>query len=265
VDYNSTTLLGSKTTLSDSFKVNTSLGSTLGFKREYKIPSAIKGLDSFGATLSVDVGLTADFTQTLEGTDSISVTKSDSSDIVVPGPKDTTAGVSVGINHDYDVILLWLNPVANLVVTGTNSALWTGYRFDPADPVNEMDVVPVYVAWLKNPSSMPPGVAFALARTWAPEPDDGTGTGLTSTDYAAILERDPFANGSQNIDPARFVLAGETFAFAPPPNGGQPITEKMSLSYVTTTQQTLTKTDEYEVSYKTKSTDSISADFMKNN
>ncbi len=186
---------------------------------------------------------------------------------MVPGPQDSPSGVSVGINHDFDVVLLWINPVANLVVTGTNSALWTGYRFDPTDPVGEMDVVPVYVAWLKNPALMPPGVAFALARTWAPEPSDGSGTGLTSTDYATILQRDPFANGSQAIDPARFVLSGETFAFAAPPNGGQPSTEKMSLGYQVKTDQsnTVTATEEYEVPFALKASSLIVNNFIKAN
>jgi hypothetical protein len=267
VDYNSSTLMGTKTSLSDAFSLKTSLASTLNFGQKTIVPST---KDDIGHTVgfSVDLGLTVDFTQTLEGTDSISLTKSESSDIVVPGPKDSGSGVSVGINHDYDVVLLWLNPVVNLVVTGTQSALWTGYRFDPDDPVNEMDVVPVYVAWLKDPSLMPPGVAFALARTWAPEPLDGSGTGLTSDDYATILQRDPFASGSQAIDPARFVLTGETFSFAPPPNGSQPFTQNLSLAYQTTTQQTHTVTDTYQVAYSVKDSHSESTtvkDFTDNN
>ena len=115
---------------------------------------------------------------------------------MVPGPADLASGASVGINHDYDVVLLWLNPVVNLVVTGTDSALWTGYRFDPDDPVNEMDVVPVYVAWLKNPSLMPPGVAFALSRTWAPEPLDGRHWA-----YQRRLRHDPSARSIRQWRP----------------------------------------------------------------
>jgi hypothetical protein len=206
----------------------------------------------------------ADFTQTLATSNSISLSKTSSSDIIVPGPKDLASGASAGIDHDFDVILLWINPVANLVVSGPNSALWTGYHFDPADPVNEMDVVPVYVAWLKNPSLMPAGVAFALARTWAPEPVDGSGSGLSSEDFATILQRDPFADGSPNIDPARFQLSGETFAFAPPPNGGQPFTEKMSLAYQALSQQSHTKTDTYTVSYTTTSSNSNTDTFLDN-
>ena len=105
----------------------------------------------------------------------------------------------------------------------------------------------------------------AQMRARANEPIDGSGTGLTSADYAAILQRDPFINGSQGIDPARFVLSGETFAFAAPPNGGQPFTEKMSLSYQTQTQQTHTETDEYEVAYTAKSSNSTVDTFMTNN
>src|SRR5262249_16920285 len=150
---------------------------------------------------------TQDFTQSLQRTSSIAINKTDSSDIVVSGPGPESPP---GIDHDFDVVLLWLNPVANVVISGNNTAQIVGYSFHSKDPVNEMDVVPVYVGWLKNPSTMPPGVALALARTWADQPDDGSGTGLTSNDFTTILARDPFAGGATAIDTSRFVLSGET-------------------------------------------------------
>ncbi|HEX4965760.1 MAG TPA: choice-of-anchor D domain-containing protein [Thermoanaerobaculia bacterium] len=250
VDYGTSTTLGTSTSYSDSFSNATSLGVTLKAGLKYKVPD----FNDFGDLLfnfNFQASASETFTQALENDTSISISKGQSSDIVVPGPADST----VGINHDFDVILLWINPIANFVITGPSSGQWTGLAFDPADPVDEMDVVPVYVGWLKNPSSMPPGVAFALARTWADQPTDGSGTALTSSDYANILARDPFALGGAAVDPIRYGLTGETFAYAAPPNGGQPFTESLSLKYEVSTQQTQTVSDSYAVGFSIKSPD----------
>ena len=77
VDYNSSTLLGTKTSLSNSFSRETSLGSTLTLGLNYKVP-AVTDVHDLVLDFKVDVGLTEDFTQTLEGTDSISISKSSS-------------------------------------------------------------------------------------------------------------------------------------------------------------------------------------------
>ena len=136
----------------------------------------------------------------------------------MPGPHAPLTG----INHDFDVILLWINPAANVSLPGPTSLLWNGFTFDPNDPVNEVDVVPVYVSWLKDPSLMPPGVRQALSREWADDTSDGSGRGLTDADFANILARDPFANGSADIDPTRFVLTGETFSYTAPRTEASP-------------------------------------------
>jgi len=263
VDYGSSTQLGTTVSFSDSFSKKTSRGATLTAGLDYKIPRIIGcpppnpgdkprttpcTLDTiFG--LSVTATASESFAQTLQDDLSIAVSKTQSADISVPGPDIASAG----INHDFDVILLWINPVVNLVITGPTSALWNGYTFDPGDPVNEVDVIPVYVAWLKDRSLMPPGVREALARTWADDPSDGSGRGLTDADFANILARDTFATGLTDVDPARFVLTGETFAYAAPPNGGQPITEQLALSYQVATAQSQSVKDTYTVGYALKS------------
>jgi len=180
------------------------------------------------------------WTQRADTTKTISVNKSSSLSISVPGPLNS----NVGIDHNYDIIQVWLNPKADFTVISDNGAKWK-YSFDPRDPVNEMDVVPLYVHELKNPSTIPAGKAQLLARTWA-----GTGQGLTTNDYAKILARDPFANGSTNIDPIRFHLQiGQTLAYDPPPCGGQPLTNTYTEGYQTKTTDEQTATDSYSVSY----------------
>jgi hypothetical protein len=255
VDYGSSTMLGTATSLTDSFSSKNVLTSTLTQGLAYAIRQHKKGQDGNPFSVAVESTDTQTFTESLQSTSTITVNKTQSSDQVVPGALNTT---TQGIDHDFDVILLWLNPVIELTITSNNTAVVAGYSFDENDPVGEMDVVPVYVGWLKNPSSMPPGVSFALARLWADQPLDGSGTGLTATDYVQILGRDPFANGATTIDPVRFSLTGETFAYAPAPNGGQPFTEISSLAYLTTAENSTTITDKYETSFSEKVSDSIS-------
>lgn len=263
VDYNASTVLGTTTSLSQSFTAQDTLSASLKAGLDYKVPgnndpNKIDPNPSGG--INSTLTFTQSISQSLQGTASIGLTKTQSSDVVVSGPQSST---TEGINHDYDVVLLWLNPVANITMTDANHAQWGGFNFDAADPVNDLEIVPVYVAWLKNPALMPPGVAFALARTWADQPEDGSGSALTATDFTAILARDPFANGSTGIDPTRFSLTGETFAYAPAPNGGQPFTEKSSFSYQTTTQQSQTLTDTYQVGFSVKATDAAVKNFVK--
>jgi len=155
--------------------------------------------------------------------------------------------VADGIDHDYDLVALQLNPEVDFTITSPTSASYA-YSFDPRDPAAEVDVIYLYVKDLKalaaGTYSGDPNIPQRLARTW-----DTSGLGgLTSADYATILARDPFANGSTTIDLTRFDLQfGQTFPYQPPPQGGQPITTTGSLSYETTSTQGQTATDEYQV------------------
>jgi hypothetical protein len=168
----------------------------------------------------------------------MSANKSSSLGINVPGP------IADGINHDYDVVLIWINPKEDLTVVSSATAFWQR-DFDSRDPAHEMDVVPLYVAELKNPSTIPPGTASLLARTWA-----GAGQGLTNSDYSTILARDPFASGSSTIDSTRFDLAiGQTLPYTPPPCGGQPLGYTATLSTSTTTTQGKSATDAFSIGF----------------
>ncbi len=149
----------------------------------------------------------------------------------VLGPASSAAGV----DHDYDVIWVWLNPMVTLA-RGPNTIVNTGFAWNDLDDAHEMEVVPLYVYWLKSPATIPADVAARLARSW----DTGIG-GLTSTDYQAILAADPFEVSSTynpNTDATqRFDLQGNTtFNYEPPPPGGQPITQSLSISDVTTSK-----------------------------
>lgn len=221
VDYGTSTMLGSSNSWEKTFSTGTQISTDLSIGKVFK------------------VGISQTWTQEFDNSGSISVDKSTSFDISVPGPLNP----NVGINHDYDIIEVWLNPQADFTVTTPNSALWK-YNFDARDPANEMDVVQLYVTWLKHPSTIPPGIASRLARTWA-----GSGQGLTTADYSTILARDPLANGG-TINSTRFDLQiGQTLSYTPPPAGGQPTTTTYSVGYQTTTVNGQSATDSYSVAF----------------
>jgi hypothetical protein len=134
VDYGTSTALGTST----SWKASVAQGKTL-------TASLTAGVHT--------VGTSTTWTQTVENSGSISVNKSSSLDIIIPGPLNA----NLGVDHDYDLVALWLNPKVDLKVISNTTAEWQ-YSFDTRDPAHEVDVVYVYVAQLKNPSTMATGL-----------------------------------------------------------------------------------------------------------
>jgi hypothetical protein len=120
-----------------------------------------------------------------------------------------------------------------LRVSMTSSRLnWTMGNAGPA-----ADLMFVFVAWLKNPASMPPAVADRLKKR-----------GLTTADFAQILKSDPFANGPASIDPKRFVQTTTTFPYQPPLSANDPgSTFKFTLSNETGTTSSSTVENSYAV------------------
>lgn len=151
---------------------------------------------------------------------SYSVETTSGNSVTTMGPVSS----SLGVNHDNDIIYIWLNPVAVVALTKVTPPYeldWGGLQFnscdttDPGSPVNFMqlmngcdpnmypfpDIVGIPVWCLKNPYY--PGRNCAQ---WAPftsrswdlnrwgTDSDGypLGPGLTLQDYADILSADPF-------------------------------------------------------------------------
>jgi hypothetical protein len=147
---------------------------------------------------------------------------------------------SLGVNHDNDIIYIWLNPVviASVASTGASNAPpyglnWGGMQFnscdltDASDQVNFLqlmngcdpnqypypDIIGIPVWCLKNPYY--PGQACAqwlpfTSRSWDATPwgtdSNGAplGPGLNLQDYADILRADPFL--TQTIAPDQYTV-----------------------------------------------------------
>jgi hypothetical protein len=111
------------------------------------------------------------------------------------------------VNHDYDIIWIWLNPVIVLTLDSSNpSALpvWNGYGYDTTDPVKGVDVAGVPVGCLNGDN--PPGMncsqyLYPLSRSWVNNQTypNGDVPALTPTDYANILKADPFRNPNYSV------------------------------------------------------------------
>jgi hypothetical protein len=164
-----------------------------------------------------------------------------------------------GVNHNYDYIFVWLNPVARYTLItesgGKVNVTWNGYGYDLADQrvYNDMDVIGIPVgcingylpaqsaAWTATCDD----IASVYARTWALKNIDGSGPGLTSTDLTNILHSDPFyttytptlASGSDTTTDGRFTECNtsgctETIDFEPN------LSDTYSEGYTTTTTNT---------------------------
>lgn len=250
VAYSNSTMLGTSTSLSSSFIQGTSqsVSITSGFTLSF-------GFFSIGSTTKETT--TNSYTQEQDTSSSIAVNQTTSVTTTVRGPSSS----AVGLNHDDDIIWVWLNPVLNYTILSPGNIQWNGYSYDANDPAQDMEVLPIFVAYLNGHAPMPSNVAAALARSWAPNMTDGSGPGLTAADLASILAADPFSNPSYTINiptgstctaDGRFCLAGnQSFQYEPPPPGGQPITQTFAVSHQTTATQGQGAIDTRMVGYST--------------
>ena len=162
-----------------------------------------------GATISgYSTGQTgivsSSFTQQVDTSSSVAITRTTSNSTTLSGVADPN-----GINHDYDYIFVWLNPVLRFSVgPGPNQVQWNGYGSDVSDPTSpDMDVIGIPVGCLNGDFSRSAAWAGTcqdissgpLARAWAQNNVDGSGPGLSSADLANIMAADPFSNAGYTM------------------------------------------------------------------
>jgi hypothetical protein len=249
VSYGSTYALGNTTTLDNTVSTNTTLtvSSTLSTGKPGQAP---------GISLSGSDSSSQSWTETQDTSNSISLQSSSTNTYQQPGPTG-----EYNIDHSYDVIIIQLNPEIDVTETSLDSASYI-YTFSPADPVGNVDPINLTVQDLKELEAgtytLDQDVLFRLKRTWAANMADGSAPGLTSADYAAILARDPFANGSTAISEPRFDQENEpTVNYVPAQCGQGQSSDTVTLANQAVSTQGEIATDEYSV----KTTVSIGVSF----
>ena len=100
------------------------------------------------------------------------------------------------VNHDYDIVWVWLNPAVTFRVNGS-ALVWTGYAYDASD-TSGMDVVPLYLGYLNGDFPIPADVQASINRSWAASQiySAGVSAALSASDKAAIASYDPFSVSS---------------------------------------------------------------------
>jgi hypothetical protein len=223
--YGDNNVVGSSTMFSSSFST--------GIMQSVSISG---GISIFGITDKETTTSSASYTQEADSSSSVAISQTTSSSTSITGYADPT----YGINHDYDYINVWLNPLANFTLyensAGTQTSVaWNGFSYDlndtPAYP--DMDMIGVELGCLNgdfynqyiagtNTNWLTCEDIFNnnFSRTWALNNVDGSGPALTptlakssppynfctqtGTDLYNICQADPFSSstyGSKEFPP----------------------------------------------------------------
>lgn len=250
VQYTTTTSAVTTTSLSNSFSQSNAVSSTVGVS-----DSVLKGV--FNASV------TATETSTTTQSSSDGTTATLSTQFALSDKIFGTPNAYAPVNHDYDTIYLWLNPVALFTVlpqpyTGLQ---WNGFAFDEAWGSDGMEIVPVQVGQLNGDFPIDPSLASILDRTWANYLvwPSGETPALTATDLATILAADPFSNsaytpilaGSSNTTTdGRFTEFGtQSLPYIQPEPGQTPSNRSITATTTSTNSTTNTQSYSFKQSY----------------
>jgi hypothetical protein len=132
-----------------------------------------------------------------------SSSKTQSVTLFGPGPSNNcgpSANDFIGVDHDCDLIEVWVNPVMPFTLSDDGTVQWNGYGFSALDPVAPIEIVNILVGCLNgdlaasDPRCAPPLSEFQ--RTWAASENwpAGQGPGLTQADLNNILAADPWGH-----------------------------------------------------------------------
>ena len=180
------------------------VGTTVSNSNSFSSMTTVSTSGTIGPLHGVDGGKA---TATTSAAISQSSTNSTSTTLSVQNTSTTkTSGPSNAnspVNHDYDIVWVWLNPVAQYLVTTSpvNSVVFEGFGFDMADEP-EADIWPVYVGELNGHFAMEAGTTAEFARSWASNGKyfpAGDSPAVTAADYANILAADPFTNAGYSF------------------------------------------------------------------
>jgi uncharacterized protein (TIGR03437 family) len=288
VSYQNSNIVGNSTTISNSFTQAfqqktaitagvgcANVGGTAAPTNDTACP--LTGIPGFSASASITYSQSSGWTQKTTNQNQITVSKTTSTTLKTPG----VPNVYSPVDHDYDIIWLWLNPLSLFTLYSLNGSVgggpivWNGYGYD-ADDQPDIDVVGIYVGWLNGDLPLPAGEAGILSRSWVPSTQQfgpGQGPGITSADYANILRADPFAYNPYDSNSGCLQSPCYLLTLAPGTNPPTSADGRFSLSTGSTTPQsvpyqqaplnsTTGTTDTYVLTNSTSTVATQIADYM---
>jgi hypothetical protein len=229
------------TTVTDSASYGTSTQVSTSLSTSGKIYAFING--------QVDLNSSTTASQTITSSNAVTVSATNLTSYRLAGPPSPPVSINTPINHDYDIVWLWLNPVA-IYTMSTNLVTFNGFAYDATDLAG-MDIYPVQVGQLRGTIPMDPSLQAELNRGWASASQwypNGGSPALTAADYASIIAADPYSNAGYSVSPSaktspdqRFTLVGltpstggaqlQSFIYAP-----GSLSETFTNTYVNSTQ-----------------------------
>ena len=200
VTYGNDTVVGSSTSVLSSFS------SAYAKSTSLTASGNILGVVNASATTT----RSQNYSQSLDVGSSIAINQSTSFSRTLSGFSDPYRG----LNHDYDYIFVWLNPMLRFTA-GDAYISWDGFGYDTAD-MPEMDVVGIQLGCLngnfRNTSDWTACTNVyngAFQRRWAMNNVDGSGPALTGgdqcvygsgSDLCNIMAADPFSDPTYAIN-----------------------------------------------------------------
>jgi hypothetical protein len=201
VDYTSSKLVSSTQNVTNTFISTTTVSASV------TTPGGLFGF--LGGTRTATT--TNTLTEQSQNTNSVTASYTNTSSLRLfgPGTKNNCgpeAGDFIGVDHNCDLIKVWVNPVMlfTLVGPGGSNVQWNGYGYSQLDPVAPIHIVDVLVGCLNghlaaSDSRCAPALG-QFQRTWAANENwpVGQGPALTTTDLSNILAANPWGKCSAN-------------------------------------------------------------------
>jgi hypothetical protein len=200
---------GGHSTSSVVYEGGSSAGSSTSVSNTFKQSYSVSAMTGGGFIGQVDVGLSFSYAKSVTDDQSIDYKKTTNSKITVFGPSVDN------IDHDHDLIYLWLNPQVDLSLT-SSSGVWTFVGAGTAE------ITYVYAGSLRNPSchfdaAMHPTCMRDDVRNYLKR------FGITEQDFPDILRYDVLANDLSAFDSKRFQPMNYTFPYQPPYAAGETV------------------------------------------
>jgi hypothetical protein len=246
---------GGKSTSQVTYESDSSTGTTTtnssSFKQDYSVTATV----GCAASAVCDIGLNSggvsfEYTQNQTHTDSLDITKTNTSKLQVNGP------ATDGVNHANDEVWLLIHPKFDVTIQGSR-VIWT---LDADQSAGLLQFL--YVQWLQNPSQIPGANGGLLA--------DLNNAGFTAQDYQDILNAaDPLAEcqattvGNKQAAITRLPPPAPVQCNFPAPSPPRYVTTNINLPYnppLTAADPVPLQTEEIDNSTISKSTNSDESD-----